>query len=139
MLLDLPHNTYEVLSDSGVIIRKGAVRVTPGDPNVRRRTSPATSRWFGRLTASPRRSNRLSHGTGRSAARGAAKEFSSVGFDFAGLRTRVLLPEGLADNSLRTEGPFAYHDLNPCLELLSGFVTLVERFAVIGWLYGHLG
>ena len=122
VLLDLPHNTYEVLSDGGVIIRKGAVRVTPGDPNV------LPSHLAGDV-ALVRATDRvaetlysLSHGTGRSAARGAAKDLS-VGFDFAGLRTRVLLPEGLADNSLRTEGPFAYHDLNPCLELLSGFVT----------------
>jgi len=79
----------------------------------------------------------LSHGTGRSAARGAAKDLAA-GFDFAGLRKRVLLPDGVEDSSLRTEGPFAYRDLDPCLELLNGFVTLVERYAVIGYM-GHLG
>jgi RNA-splicing ligase RtcB len=137
VLLDLPHNTFEVLSDGGVIIRKGAVQVRPGDPNV------LPSHLAGDV-ALVRATDRvadtlysLSHGTGRSATRGAAKDLAA-GFDFAALRTRVLLPDGLADSSLRTEGPFAYRDLDSCLELLAGFVTLVERFAVIGYM-GHLG
>jgi len=138
VLLDLPHNTFEVLpDDEGVIIRKGAVRARPGDVNV------LPSHLAGDV-ALVRATDRvadtlysLSHGTGRSAARGAAKDLAA-GFDFAGLRKRVLLPDGLEDSSLRTEGPFAYRDLDPCLELLAGFVTLVERYAVIGYM-GHLG
>src|SRR5690606_35808756 len=31
LVLDLPHNTYEPLADGGAIIRKGSVRVGPGD------------------------------------------------------------------------------------------------------------
>jgi hypothetical protein len=30
LILDLPHNTYEVMPDGGAIIRKGSVRVQPG-------------------------------------------------------------------------------------------------------------
>jgi len=137
-MLDLPHNTFEVLpDDEGVIIRKGAVRAQPGQLNV------LPSHLAGDV-ALVRATDRvadtlysLSHGTGRSAARGAAKDLAAD-FDFAALRKRVLLPDGLEDSSLRTEGPFAYRDLDPCLELLNGFVTLVERYAVIGYM-GHLG
>jgi RNA-splicing ligase RtcB len=137
VLLDLPHNTFEVLADGRVIIRKGAVHVRPGDLSV------LPSHIAGDV-ALVRATERvadilysLSHGTGRSAARGAAKDLAA-GFDFAELRARVLLPDGLADSSLRTEGPFAYRDLDPCLELLADFQALVERFAVIGYM-GHLG
>src|SRR5260370_31263504 len=31
LLLDRPHNTYEQLADGGVIIRKGSVRLLPGE------------------------------------------------------------------------------------------------------------
>jgi len=137
VLLDLPHNTYEVLPDGGVIIRKGAVHAQPGGLNV-------LPSHLGGDVALVRATDRvadtlysLSHGTGRSAARGAAKDLAA-GYDFAELRRRVLLPDGLADSSLRTEGPFAYRDLDPCLELLDGFVTLIERYSVIGYM-GHLG
>jgi len=34
LLLDLPHNTYEQLADGGVIIRKGSVRLLPGELSV---------------------------------------------------------------------------------------------------------
>lgn len=43
MILDLPHNTYEQLADGGVIIRKGSVRLMPGElsvlPSIYRGTS----------------------------------------------------------------------------------------------------
>jgi hypothetical protein len=34
LVLDLPHNTYEILPDGGVIIRKGSVWVAPGDLSI---------------------------------------------------------------------------------------------------------
>lgn len=58
-------------------------------------------------------------------------------FDFASLRRSVLMPTGVEDTSLRTEGPYAYRDLDECLALISGYVTVEQRFAVIGYM-GHL-
>jgi hypothetical protein len=57
-------------------------------------------------------------------------------FDFASLRRRLLIPEGVADASLRTEGPYAYRDLDECLLLLDGCLEEVERFRVVGYM-GH--
>jgi hypothetical protein len=45
---------------------------------------------------------------------------------------------GSDDSSLRTDGPFAYRDLEDCLELIKDYVKVVERFAVVGYM-GHLG
>jgi hypothetical protein len=40
-------------------------------------------------------------------------------FDFSELRSRILLPKSLPDAALRTEGPFAYRDLDECLALIA--------------------
>jgi hypothetical protein len=58
-------------------------------------------------------------------------------YDFAALRRRVLVPGGIQDASLRTDGPFAYRDLAACLKLLDGYVEEIESFAVVGYM-GHL-
>jgi RNA-splicing ligase RtcB len=48
----------------------------------------------------------MSHGTGRKMSRGDCKPLAD-GFDFAALRRSILLPTGVEDASLRTEGPYA--------------------------------
>ena len=53
------------------------------------------------------------------------------------LRQRILIPTGVADNSLRTDGPFAYRDFDECLALINEYVEPVTRFSVIGYM-GHL-
>jgi RNA-splicing ligase RtcB len=136
VLLDLPHNTYEPLPDGGAIIRKGAVRVEPGDLNVipsHMAGDVALVRATGRVEGSLRA---LSHGTGRAFSRAEAKPLAEA-FDFEDLRRRVLIPAGVQDASLRTDGPYAYRDLDDCLALLAGYVEEAERFAVIGYM-GHL-
>ena len=58
-------------------------------------------------------------------------------FDFESLRRRVLIPTGVEDASLRTEGPYAYRDLDECLGLIEEYVEEISRFAVVGYM-GHL-
>jgi hypothetical protein len=78
----------------------------------------------------------LSHGTGRAMSRAESKPLAEA-YDFAALRKRVLIPARVQDASLRTDGPFAYRDLDACLGLLEGYVEEIERFAVVGYM-GHL-
>ncbi len=136
LVLDLPHNTCERLDGGGAIIRKGAVRVEPGALNV------IPSHMTGEIAlvrATPRVTESLhssSHGTGRTMSRADCKPLGDA-FDFSALRKRVLFPIGLQDSSLRTEGPYAYRDLEACLGLLEGFVEVVERFEVVAYM-GHL-
>lgn len=136
LVCDLPHNTCEPLSEGGAIIRKGAVRVGPGDLAI------IPSHLAGD-TALVRATDRvtealcsLSHGTGRSMSRAECKPLAES-YDFAALRERLLIPAGVRDASLWTEGPFAYRDLDACLALLEGYVEVVERFAVVAYM-GHL-
>jgi len=136
LILDLPHNTCELLPDAGAIIRKGAVRVEPGDLNV------IPSHMAGdvalvRAAEQVRESLcSLSHGTGRAMSRADCKPLAET-YDFAALRQRVLVPARVQDASLRTDGPYAYRDLDACLALLAGYVEEIERFSVVGYM-GHL-
>jgi RNA-splicing ligase RtcB len=136
LVLDLPHNTYEVLGDGGVIIRKGAVRIRPGELNV----IPSHMSGDVALVRATERVKEtlhsLSHGTGRTMPRSESKGIADT-FDFDALRRKVLIPDRIANSSLRTDGPFAYRDLDSCLDLLDGFVEVESRFAVAGYI-GHL-
>ena len=136
LVLDLPHNTYQVLPDGGAIIRKGSVHLNPGELSVLPShlsgdvvTVRATSKVSDILCS-------MSHGTGRKMSRGDCKPLADS-FDFAQLRQSILIPAGVENSSLRTEGPYAYRDLEECLTLIEGYVEEVARFGVIAYM-GHL-
>lgn len=136
VVLDLPHNTYEQLSEGEVIIRKGSVRVLPGELSV------IPSHMSGDVVLVKARSkvteilNSISHGTGRTMSRSDCKPLAD-NFDFEGLRKSILIPSGVENASLRTDGPFAYRELEACLALIEEYVEVVMRFAVVGYM-GHL-
>jgi len=58
-------------------------------------------------------------------------------YDFKALRKSILIPSGVEDASLRTDGPFAYRDLDDCLALIGSYVEVALRFGVVGYM-GHL-
>jgi RNA-splicing ligase RtcB len=136
LILDLPHNTYEQLADGGVVIRKGSVRLLPGELSV------LPSHMSGDVVLLRARKpvtnilNSMSHGTGRAMSRSDCKPLADA-FDFAGLRRSVLIPSGVEDASLRTDGPFAYRDLDECFALIQDYAEVVARFGVVGYM-GHL-
>ena len=74
---------------------------------------------------------------GRKMARSECKPLADA-FDYAGLRRSILIPSGIEDASLQTDGPFAYRDLDECLKLIEPYADVVERFAVVGYMR-HLG
>ncbi|MGA2218935.1 MAG: RtcB family protein [Terracidiphilus sp.] len=137
LILDLPHNTYEQLGDGSVIIRKGSVRLMPGD------VSALPSRMSGDVVLIQATEkvgeilNSMSHGTGRTMSRSDSKSIAES-FDYTELRNSILIPDGVEDSSLRTDGPFAYRDLDECLGLIHEYVRVIARFGVVGYM-GHLG
>jgi len=136
LVLDLPHNTYEKLPEGGAIIRKGSAKVEPGDLNI----IPAHIQDDVALVRATDRVEEalcsLSHGTGRAMPTSEAKRLAQL-FDFDALQDEVLVPDLISDQSLRGEAPYAYRDLEPCLDVLSGYIEEVERFEVVGYI-GHL-
>jgi RNA-splicing ligase RtcB len=137
LLLDLPHNTYEQLEDGAVIIRKGSVRLLPGERSI----LPSHMSGDVVLVSGTEKVgeilNSMSHGTGRKMSRSECKPFADS-YDYANLRRSVLVPTGVDNSSLRTDGPFAYRDLDECLNLIDGYIAVEERFGVVGYM-GHLG
>jgi RNA-splicing ligase RtcB len=137
LVLDLPHNTYEQRSDGSVVIRKGSVRLMPGELSI----LPSHMSGDVVLIKGGIRVgevlNSMSHGTGRKMSRSDCKPFADD-YDYAKLRNSILIPDGVEDSSLRTDGPFAYRDLDDCLDLISEYIEVVERFGVVGYM-GHLG
>lgn len=132
IVLDRNHNHYEV-TEEGVIIRKGAVKLLPGEVTV------VPSNLDGdvvllRATEGVRRvMSSMCHGTGRFMSRGAAKDIAA-GYDFSGLRERVYIPDSISDASIQTEAPFCYRDLDACLRLLDGLAVEERRFAPFAYL-----
>jgi len=137
LVLDLPHNTYEQRDDGTVVIRKGSVRMYPGELSI----LPSHMSGDVVLIKGGERVgeilNSMSHGTGRKMSRGDCKPLADA-YDYRLLRESVLIPDGVEDTSLRTDGPFAYRDLDECLELIGDYIEVVARFGVIGYM-GHLG
>jgi RNA-splicing ligase RtcB len=136
MVLDLPHNTFEQLDGGGVVIRKGSVRLLPGELSI------LPSHMSGDVVLVRAKQkvtdilNSMSHGTGRTMSRGDCKPFADT-YDFRSLRKSVLIASGIEDASLRTDGPFAYRNLDECMTLIQDYIEIVHRFAVIGYM-GHL-
>jgi RNA-splicing ligase RtcB len=135
LVLDLPHNTYKKCQDGGVIIRKGSVRLMPGEVSV----LPSHMSGDVVLIRGGAKVNEvsMSHGTGRRMSRADSKAIADA-YDFDKLRKSIAIPDGVEDSSLRTDGPFAYRDLDECLGLISEYIEVVERFGVVGYM-GHLG
>lgn len=136
LVLDLPHNTYEITRDGDAIIRKGSVHVRPGDLSV----LPSHMSGDVLLVRATERVNEIlnsiSHGTGRKMSRADCKPLAES-FDFEAMRKKVLIPKGVENTSLRTDGPFAYRDLDECMALIREYVDPISRFSVIGYM-GHL-
>ena len=136
LILDLPHNTYQILSDGSAIIRKGSVHVQPGDLSILPSHMSGDVLLVRATGAVDAILNSISHGTGRKMSRADCKPLADE-FDFAALRRRVLIPYDVENSSLRTDGPFAYRDLDECLSLIEDYVQPVTRFGVVGYM-GHL-
>lgn len=136
VLLDLPHNTFEQLDNEKVIIRKGSVRLLPGELSV----LPSHMSGDVVLVKAKHRVleilSSMSHGTGRAMSRSDCKPLADT-YDFARLRRTILIPSAIEDASLRTDGPFAYRDLDECMAMIEDYVDVAVRFAVVGYM-GHL-
>jgi RNA-splicing ligase RtcB len=137
LILDLPHNTYEQVAGDAVIIRKGSVRLLPGERSI----LPSHMSGDVVLVKGTKKVgeilNSMSHGTGRRMSRRDCKPFADS-YDYSNLRRSILVPSGVEDSSLRTDGPFAYRDLDECLSLIEDYVEVEGRFGVVGYM-GHLG
>lgn len=131
--LDAPHNGHEKLPEGGAVIRKGAVRLLPGERAVIPSHLDGEVALVRATEGVVPLLHAMSHGTGRAASRGDSKVLGEA-LDVEDLRRRVLIPAGVADSALRGEGPHAYRDLDACLALVADAVVVERRFRVVAYL-----
>lgn len=133
IILDKNHNSFEILDDSSVIIRKGAVKLLPGEKTV----IPSNMNGDVVLVEANKEIenvlNSMSHGTGRVMSRSEAKEIAQ-NFDYDYLRKQIYIPEMISNASIKTEAPFCYRDLDECLKLIEKLVVEVRRFSPFAYL-----
>ena len=122
--------------NDGVILRKGAVKVEPGEMNI------IPSSMSGKV-ALVRSTDKvvetlcsLSHGTGRAMSRSDCKKVYGE-YNFTDLRKRILVPDRVSDESLRTDIPDAYRGFEECLNLLEEFIDVEDIYDLVGYI-GHL-
>lgn len=132
LLLDKNHNHFEH-TDEGVIIRKGAVRVAPGELTVVPSNMDGDVVLISATSEVEKTYNSLCHGTGRVMSRSDAKEFAET-FDYEALRQRIYIPAMIANESIKTDAPFCYRNLDDCLELIDTLLHVEKRFSVFAYL-----
>ncbi len=132
LIVDRDHNNFELKGD-GVIIRKGAVRVMPGELTV------IPSHLDGDVVLVRATENvadvlySLNHGTGRIMSRSDAKQLAGD-FDYERLRQKIYIPEIIRNASIKTEAPFCYRNLDECLEMVKNLIVIEKRFTPFAYL-----
>jgi hypothetical protein len=55
-------------------------------------------------------------------------------FDYAAMRERIYIPNMIPNESIKTDAPFCYRDLDACLGRIDGLITVDKRFSVMAYL-----
>lgn len=131
MIVHNDHNHYEII-DNNLIVRKGAVKVMPGDLTVIPSHMTGDAILVQATEKIDNTFHSLSHGTGRVMSRSEAKNIS---FDFQQeIRSKIYIPEMIRNESLRTEAPMVYRDIDTVIDLLGDLIEVKQRFAPIAYI-----
>lgn len=132
LIIDSSHNNFE-LTNEGVIIRKGAVKVQANELAVIPSNLDGDIVLVKAKQGVANTFNSLNHGTGRIMSRSEAKKYSAD-YDYEGLRKRIYIPEMIQDASIKTEAPFCYRDLDDCLSLIQNLIFVEKRYMPFAYL-----
>lgn len=133
VILDKPHNTYELMENGSVLIRKGSVKLNPGEITIIPSSMDGDMVMVKATDKISNCLNSLSHGTGRKYSRSDAKTYAEQ-YDYKALRKRIYVPDSISDASIKTEAPFCYRSIDDCMNLLGDIVEEVERFVPIAYI-----
>ena len=75
----------------------------------------------------------MCHGTGRTMSRSQAKLLSND-YNYAELRERIYIPDKIGNESIKTDAPYCYRDLDECLSLIDTLIEVQQRFRPIAYL-----
>ncbi len=133
IVLDVNHNDFELFNDGSVIIRKGAVKVNKGEKTIIPSNMDGDVVMVEATEQIDQTLYSMSHGTGRIMSRSEAKNFADQ-YNYQSLRQRIYIPDSISNDSIKTEAPFCYRDINKCMELVNGLIVEVKRFVPIAYL-----
>jgi tRNA-splicing ligase RtcB len=133
LILDKNHNNFEMLNNGSVIIRKGAVKLMPDELTI----IPSCINGDAVLVKAKEKITAalcsMSHGTGRIMSRSDAKNIAEK-YDYKKLRQEIYIPDGISNESIKTEAPFCYRSLDDCLKLIENLVIEEKRFTPFAYL-----
>ena len=75
----------------------------------------------------------MCHGTGRTMSRSDAKIHSKK-YDYSKLREQIYIPNQIGNESIKTDAPYCYRDLDECLSLIDGLIEVQNRFKPMAYL-----
>jgi hypothetical protein len=130
-MFDRNHNHYEN-TEEGVIIRRGAVKITPnqltvipsnlcGEVALVKATDKISETLFS-----------LSHGTGRLIDRDETDKVKNINYSV--LREKLYIPSMIPNEKLKMDTPDCYRDLDSCLELINNLIQIEDKYTIIGYL-----
>jgi len=125
------HNHYEII-DNKMIIRKGAVKITAGEKTIIPSHMTGEAIIVKATDKISKTFNSLSHGTGRIMSRSDAK---NIKFDFnKELREKIYIPTMIKNESLRTESPFVYRNINTVSNMLNELIIVENKLKPIAYI-----
>lgn len=133
LIMDKVHNSYEIINSNEVIIRKGSVKLLENEITLIPSNMDSDMILVKANNKVNDCLNSLSHGTGRVMSRGDAKEIAK-NYDYEALRKRIYIPNGISNDSIKTEAPFCYRNLEDCMSLISNIVIEIDRFTPIAYI-----
>jgi len=132
IILDKNHNHFEI-RENHVIIRKGASKLNPNELTV------IPSNMIGDIVLVKGTSkvndvyNSMCHGTGRTMSRSEAK-IHSKDYNYSKLREKIYIPNQIGNESIKTDAPYCYRDLDECLSLIDHLIEVQNRFKPMAYL-----
>lgn len=133
LLFDQPHNSYEKTGNK-VVIYKGTVNLQPGQESIIPSSMDTDMVIIeGKAEELAKINNTIAHGTGRHKSRGEAKE-DAYFYDFEALRRRIHIPGAISINSILTENPSCYRDLDDTLAKISDLIIVTKRLHPIAYI-----
>lgn len=132
IILDKPHNSFEIFEDK-VVIRKGTVKLLEGELSIIPSNMDGDMALVKAKKEIESAGYSISHGSGRKFSRSEAKKYANE-YDYEALRRRVYIPKEISNDSIKTEAPFCYRDLDGCMELISDLVEEIERFTPVAYI-----
>lgn len=130
-IFDRVHNNHDITED-GVIIRRGAVKILPGELTVIPSNFLSDVALVEATSSVTNTFNSLLHGTGRLIKRSDVNR--PIEYDYNLVRNQIYIPSEIPNSVLKMDMPDNYRDLQSCFDLVNDLVIKRDTFKIIAYL-----